>query len=124
MRTEQTGAIQAEAAMNRLQQLYHQLEARGLTGEQRRVIEHELALAGQVTLAAACLQHGRLAPLLCAPVFGRCLPILLAAVAPPNPKASLGALLAAAPQAPALFIAVAGLGAHAVSVRASDLSPE
>ena len=70
-----------------------------------------LALAGQVTLAAACLQHGRLAPLLCAPVFGRCLPILLAAVAPPNPKASLGALLAAAPKAPALFIAVAGLGA-------------
>ena len=70
-----------------------------------------LALAGQIILAAACLQHGRLAPLLCAPVFGRCLPILLAVIAPPNPKASLGALLAAAPKTTALLIAAAGLAA-------------
>ena len=70
-----------------------------------------LILAGQVILAAACLRHDRLIFLLCAPVFGRCLPILLATVAPPNPKASLGALLAAAPKAPALLIAAAFLAA-------------
>ncbi|MDR2549480.1 MAG: DUF444 family protein [Desulfobulbus sp.] len=37
----------AEAVMHRLRQLYRRLEARGLTEEQRRVIEFELALAEQ-----------------------------------------------------------------------------
>lgn len=64
-----------------------------------------LALAGHIILAAACLETGRLAPLACAPVFGRCLPIALAVIAPANPNARLGALLAAAPKAPALLIA-------------------
>jgi uncharacterized protein len=36
-----------EAAMRGLRQLYQQLEAKGLTDDQRRVIEHELALAEQ-----------------------------------------------------------------------------
>jgi hypothetical protein len=38
----------AEIAMNRLRELYHRLEARGLTETQRRVIERELAMAEQV----------------------------------------------------------------------------
>ena len=37
----------AEIRMNRLRQLYHRLEARGLTETQRRVIERELAMAEQ-----------------------------------------------------------------------------
>ena len=64
-----------------------------------------LVLAGHIILAAACLEQDRLAPLAYAPVFGRCLPILLARIAPANPKARLGALLASAPKAPALLFA-------------------
>lgn len=64
-----------------------------------------LVLAGQIILTAACLKQSGLAPLAYAPVFGRCLPIALACIAPANPKARLGALLASAPKAPALLFA-------------------
>ncbi|MDR2489192.1 MAG: adenosylcobinamide-GDP ribazoletransferase [Desulfovibrio sp.] len=68
-----------------------------------------MALSGQLVLAAACLERGSLVPLVCAPVFGRCLPILLSCVAPRHPKASLGALPASAPRAPALLVAAVSL---------------
>lgn len=61
-----------------------------------------LALAGQIILAAACFEAGRLAPLFLAPLLGRCMPALLAAVAPVNPKATLGLLLGAGKLGPAL----------------------
>ena len=64
-----------------------------------------LLLAGQIILTAACLEQGRLTALAYAPVFGRCLPIALAGIAPANPTARLGALLASAPRALALLFA-------------------
>jgi adenosylcobinamide-GDP ribazoletransferase len=73
-----------------------------------------LALGGQAALAAACLDRGDLAPLVCAPIFGRCLPILLSLVTRPHPRAGLGALPALAPRAPAFFSAAGGLAAVAV----------
>ena len=69
-----------------------------------------LAIAGQIILAAACLRDGLLIPLFYAPVFARCLPFLLSRIAPPNPQAKLGALLASAPLLPALLLAVVGIG--------------
>ncbi|MDL2207576.1 adenosylcobinamide-GDP ribazoletransferase, partial [Desulfovibrio sp. OttesenSCG-928-M16] len=53
-----------------------------------------LTIAGQVALAAACFERQDLAPLFFAPLFGRCLPLILAKCAPPHPGASLGLLLA------------------------------
>lgn len=64
-----------------------------------------MALAGHIILAGACFSAHRFAPLFFAPLFGRCLPIVLAGIAPINPKAGLGALLAAAPQARCLLFA-------------------
>lgn len=64
-----------------------------------------LALSGQIIFAAACFSSHTLPPLAFAPVFGRCLPIFLAFLAPCNPKAGLGALLAAAPGRTARLIA-------------------
>ena len=64
-----------------------------------------LALAGQIILVAACIQAGHFGALFFAPLFGRCLPMVLAATTQPHPKASLGAILSAAPKAQALFIA-------------------
>ncbi|MDR1360468.1 MAG: adenosylcobinamide-GDP ribazoletransferase [Deltaproteobacteria bacterium] len=55
-----------------------------------------LALGGQACLVQACLDHGRLAPLLFAPVFARCLPRFLADLAPARASSGLGAILAAA----------------------------
>jgi adenosylcobinamide-GDP ribazoletransferase len=70
------------------------------------------ALAGQIVVAAALLESGQLAPLFFAPVYGRCLPILLASLATVHPKAGLGSILAAAPRkaAPAFaaFCALCG----------------
>jgi adenosylcobinamide-GDP ribazoletransferase len=69
-------------------------------------------LAGQIVLAAAILESGRIAPLFFAPVYGRCLPILFTSLAPAHPEAGLGAILAAAPRktasAFALFCALSG----------------
>ena len=67
-----------------------------------------LAVAGHILLAAACFSSGTIAPLAAAPVFGRCLPFFLSLLAPPNPKARLGALMADAPLVPSLFLATAG----------------
>ena len=53
-------------------------------------------LVGQIVLAAAILESGRIAPLFFAPVYGRCLPILYASLAPAHPEAGLGAILTAA----------------------------
>lgn len=68
-----------------------------------------LLLSGQIVMTEYCLHQDRLLPLLCAPVFGRCLPMLLASVAPANPRAVLGKLLAGAPRKAALATAGAGL---------------
>jgi adenosylcobinamide-GDP ribazoletransferase len=69
-------------------------------------------LAGQIILAAAILESGRIAPLFFAPVYGRCLPILFTTLAPAHPEAGLGAILAAAPRKAAaafeLFCALGG----------------
>lgn len=64
-----------------------------------------LYLAGQIALASACLEERALAPLLYAPLLGRCLPALFALLAPQNPEAGLGAL-PAAPSRPTLAFAV------------------
>ena len=69
-----------------------------------------MAVTGQILLAAACLENRFLAPLLYAPIFGRCLPVLLSGIAPTNPRARLGALLASAPRMPALLLAATGVG--------------
>lgn len=66
-----------------------------------------LALAGYLVLAAACFSAQRFAPLLFAPLFGRCLPIVLARIAPAHSRAGLGALLSAAPQPRCLLFALA-----------------
>lgn len=69
-------------------------------------------VSGMLLLTAAMLEQNRLAPLFFAPLFGRCLPIVLACLAPANPRAGLGAILATAPKRPALGIAAffAGIG--------------
>lgn len=63
-------------------------------------------LAGQLVLAAACFRADRLAPLFFAPLFARCLPIVLALLAPFHPSASLGAFMRGAPKKPAVSLAV------------------
>jgi adenosylcobinamide-GDP ribazoletransferase len=65
-----------------------------------------MALGGQIILAAACFEQGSFLPLAYAPVFGRCLPVVLAHIAPANPGAQLGALLADCPRASALLFAL------------------
>lgn len=52
-----------------------------------------LALGGQIILAATILQSGKIAPLLFAPLYGRCLPIALASLVPPFSETGLGSLL-------------------------------
>ncbi len=66
-----------------------------------------LAVAGQIILAAACLEQGRLAPLFCAPLLGRCLPVFLPLLAPVHPASFLGSILARARRLPCLCPALA-----------------
>lgn len=63
-------------------------------------------LVGQLVLGAACFRADRLAPLFFAPLFGRCLPIMLTFLAPFHPSASLGALMRGAPKKNAVSLAV------------------
>jgi adenosylcobinamide-GDP ribazoletransferase len=65
-----------------------------------------LALAGQGIGVAALVASKAFAPLIYAPVFGRCLPIALACICKPSPNAGLGAILSAAPRASALGLAL------------------
>ena len=64
-----------------------------------------LALSGSIILAAALFTANHLAPLFFAPLYGRCLPIIFASMAPAHPQAGLGALLAASSRFPALILA-------------------
>jgi adenosylcobinamide-GDP ribazoletransferase len=64
-----------------------------------------LCIAAQLLLTAACFSAHRLAPIIAAPVLGRCMPISLAVLAPAHPQASLGILLSHAPRASCLFFA-------------------
>jgi adenosylcobinamide-GDP ribazoletransferase len=68
-----------------------------------------LVLSGQLFCAADLLQSATLAPLVFAPVFGRCLPIPLALLAPPSPTASLGVIVSAAPKFAALAASLIGV---------------
>lgn len=63
-------------------------------------------LSGQLVCVASCLEKGLLAPLLFAPVFARCLPVLLAIVAQPSPSVGLGKLLSNAPLPQACLLAI------------------
>ena len=70
-----------------------------------------LAVVGHLILAAACFSANTLGPLVFAPLFGRCLPAVLARIALPHPSAGLGALVAAAPQkaCPAICLLLTGI---------------
>lgn len=74
-----------------------------------------LAVCGQCILAAAVLNSGAWAPLLFAPVYGRCLPIVLVALSRPYSDRGLGALLTTAPRSACLAFAAlaAGIGGFA-----------
>ena len=63
-------------------------------------------LSGQIICAASLFDYDRISPLFFAPLFGRCLPILLACVAQPSSQASLGAMLASTPKRLAAALAV------------------
>lgn len=65
-----------------------------------------LAVSGQIALAAGCFEQGLPAALFFAPLFGRCLPFVLAAFSPANPKAGLGLIFAGAGRGPALYSAL------------------
>lgn len=65
--------------------------------------------SGQVIGTAACLEAGLFGPLVFAPLFGRSLPIFLAGVAPANPNASLGKIVARAPLRVASVVSVLAL---------------
>lgn len=56
-----------------------------------------LALSGQLSMAAACIDKGAFAALFFAPVLGRSLPMLFTLAAPPHPAANLGAIVSEAP---------------------------
>ena len=66
-----------------------------------------LALCGQAFLAASALEAGLVAPLVFAPLYGRCLPIVIASLSSPYAGAGLGVLLAAASRARCLSFACA-----------------
>lgn len=66
-----------------------------------------LVLCGQAFLAASTLETGLVAPLIFAPLYGRCLPIVLASIASPYANTGLGVLLEAAPRARCLTFACA-----------------
>lgn len=82
-----------------------------------------VALCGQLVLAAPIIAAGHMAPLLFAPLYGRCLPIVVVCLAPPYARTGLGALLNAAPRAACLvFAACLALGGGLISLGPGGLA--
>ena len=65
-----------------------------------------LVICGHCFLVAAVLESGAWSPLLFAPLYGRCLPIVLVVLTRPYADTGLGALLNAAPRSACLAFAV------------------
>lgn len=63
-----------------------------------------LTLLGYAALISAHCAHESYAPLIFAPIFGRCLPVLFARMAPPHEHASLGLLFSGLPHSAKLYI--------------------
>ena len=64
-----------------------------------------MAFAAQIIFAQSCLAANNLSPLVYAYLFGRCLSIFLARIAPASPSASLGLIFASAPMKAACLFA-------------------